>query len=119
MCSALAYNQEAIIIICGKQIKGNQGVAFKHIPSDQNPADWATRGKPPSELTSMWWNGPSWLNEPDKQWPDWKTPALDINHQQLFEGEIRGNKILFEAKLISGEIPSKEVQIRKTYLILR
>ena len=96
-----------------KEIMACEGVAFKHIPSDQNPADWATRGKPPSELTSMWWNGPSWLNEPDKQWPDGKTPALDINHQQLFEGEIRGNKILFEAKLISGETPSKEVQIRK------
>ena len=36
-----------------KEIMACDGVAFKHIPSDQNPADWATRGKPPSELTSM------------------------------------------------------------------
>ena len=61
----------------------------------------------------MWWNGPSWLNQPEKQWPDQKTPAMDINHQQLFEGELREGKILFEAKLVSGEIPSKEFQISK------
>ena len=96
-----------------KEIMPCKGVVFKHLSSEQNLADLATRGKPPSELTSMWWNGPSWLNQPEKQWPDQKTPAIDINHQQLFEGELRGGKILFEAKLVNGEIPSKEFQISR------
>ena len=73
----------------------------------------ATRGQPPSELSSMWWNGPSWLTQPEQQWPDSKTPALDSNTQQLCESEVKHVKTLFEAKLVNGEAPSKESEITK------
>ena len=41
-----------------KEIVSFKGVTFRHILSEQNPAYLATRGKPPSELSSLWWNGP-------------------------------------------------------------
>ena len=37
-----------------KEIISLKGVTFRHIPSEQNPADLATRGKSPSELSSLW-----------------------------------------------------------------
>ena len=96
-----------------REIMALEGVTFRHIPSEQNPADMATRGQPPSELSSMWWNGPSWLTQPEQQWPDSKTPALDSNTQQLCESEVKRVKTLFEAKLVTGEVPSKESEITK------
>lgn len=64
-------------------------------------------------MSSTWWNGPNWLNQPEQNWPDSKIPALDSNPQQLFKGEVNGTKILFETKLIAGEMSSKEPQYTK------
>ena len=43
-----------------KEIKSVEGTIFKHVSSEDNPADLATRGKHPKELTSsIWWMGPT------------------------------------------------------------
>ena len=48
-----------------KEIKSLKEVTFKHVSSEDNPADLATRGKSPRELTSsIWWMGPTWLKKP-------------------------------------------------------
>ena len=38
---------------------------WKHVPTEDNPADCSSRGIMPQELLhhSLWWNGPSWLAE--------------------------------------------------------
>ena len=38
-------------------------VAWRHVPTQDNPADCASRGLTPKELKfhDLWWNGPSWL----------------------------------------------------------
>jgi len=36
------------------EIKVFNDVTFKHVPTKDNAADMATRGKPPNELSSMW-----------------------------------------------------------------
>ena len=38
-------------------------VAWRHVPTHDNPADCASRGPTPKELKfhDFWWNGPSWL----------------------------------------------------------
>ena len=51
-----------------KEVKSLEGTSFRYIPTQENPAELATRGKSPSELLhSIWWNGPSWLTKPQNQ----------------------------------------------------
>ncbi|XP_075157958.1 uncharacterized protein LOC142231226 [Haematobia irritans] len=44
---------------------------WAHVSTNQNPADLATRGIPPSELKNnrLWWHGPEWLSQDKSQWP--------------------------------------------------
>lgn len=47
------------------------GATWKHIPSAQNPADLATRGMTPKELSRsiLWRHGPEFLYESKNPWP--------------------------------------------------
>ena len=91
-----------------KEIKSLEGVKFAHVISTDNPADMATRGKSPEELSSsIWWNGPIWLTKSNQQWPDHEA-VIDENSLKESEVEIKGNKVIYEAKLVSGEDPTGE-----------
>ncbi|XP_058975815.1 uncharacterized protein LOC131801289 [Musca domestica] len=47
------------------------GSDWHHVPTDENPADLATRGRTPLEIkeSGLWWHGPSWLKSPENRWP--------------------------------------------------
>ena len=91
-----------------KEIKSLEGATFKHVSSEDNPADMATRGKCPKELTSStWWMGPTWLKYPEKRWPVFKIP--ECKNIAGFESEVKGSDVLFEASLLSREDLSQEV----------
>lgn len=47
-------------------------VHWRHVPTDQNPADIASRGMLPSKLAhcSLWLDGPSFLQKPPPEWPN-------------------------------------------------
>ena len=80
-----------------KEIKSLEGVDFRYVPTKDNPADMATRGKPPQELSSIWWSGPHWLKQPKNQWPKWKLPETKPNET------ADTDKVFYEAKLVAGE----------------
>ena len=44
---------------------------WRHIRSEANPADLITRGASPKSLhdATLWWNGPSFLQHTEEQWP--------------------------------------------------
>ena len=89
----------AFLANCLKEIKSLKGVDFRYVPTEDNPADIATRGKTPLELSStIWWNGPHWLNQPKDKWPKWKLPEtkLDIETKNP-------DKVFYEPKLVAGE----------------
>ncbi|XP_029165665.1 uncharacterized protein LOC114936590 [Nylanderia fulva] len=47
------------------------GAVWRHVPTEDNPADCASRGLMPRDLGmhQIWWNGPRWLTRPVEEWP--------------------------------------------------
>ncbi|CAA9998760.1 unnamed protein product [Nesidiocoris tenuis] len=44
---------------------------WRHVRTDENPADLASRGALPSQLahSEQWWSGPTWFSLPPDSWP--------------------------------------------------
>ncbi|XP_062557643.1 uncharacterized protein LOC134222511 [Armigeres subalbatus] len=49
-----------------------KGCQWRHVPSDQNPADRVSRGVRPSQILNdnLWWHGPQFLAKPALYWPN-------------------------------------------------
>ena len=56
-----------------KEILKETDVTFRYVPSNENPADFPTRGLSVMELlkAKLWWYGPSWLKNSEERWPEW------------------------------------------------
>ncbi|XP_018405248.1 PREDICTED: uncharacterized protein LOC108781691 [Cyphomyrmex costatus] len=54
-------------------------VNWRYIPGSENPADLASRGMKPEQLltSSLWWHGPSWLNQTSSEWPAYEPRDFD------------------------------------------
>ncbi|XP_012232189.1 uncharacterized protein [Linepithema humile] len=50
-----------------------------HVPTGSNPADIASRGITPADLSSckLWWSGPTWLTQSSKLWPRQTPKSFD------------------------------------------
>ena len=51
-----------------RKIKEKEAVVRRHVPTQENPADLASRGRPVNEENVLWWEGPKWLKDPES-WP--------------------------------------------------
>lgn len=54
------------------EIQSNsKNATWLHVPTADNPADLASRGVYPKQLTDshLWWHGPVWLSSDDSHWP--------------------------------------------------
>ncbi len=62
---------------------------WKHVSTQHNPADLASRGVNPTALisSSLWWEGSPWLKRPPVQWPSSNyinpNPVPELHHLQL------------------------------------
>lgn len=58
---------------------------WRHVPTECNPADAASRGVSPCELVShtLWWSGPSWLHERQEAWPNLSSPLKETEIPEL------------------------------------
>ena len=47
-----------------KELRRESEVQFRHVQSEENPADQVTHGLTPTEIadSDQWWHGPHWLN---------------------------------------------------------
>ena len=54
------------------EIRQHKDLEFWHVQTSDNPADLPTRGLDPGALakSSLWWQGPSWLQCPEADWPN-------------------------------------------------
>ncbi|XP_031777962.1 uncharacterized protein LOC116415998 [Nasonia vitripennis] len=55
-------------------------VHWRHVKSEDNPADSLSRGQLPSEFlaNSLWNSGPDWLRLPEGEWPESSTPCSSV-----------------------------------------
>ena len=44
-----------------RKIREKTGITWRHVPSQENPTDLASRGGLVKEDNSLWWNGPTCL----------------------------------------------------------
>ncbi|KAH9643726.1 hypothetical protein HF086_007696, partial [Spodoptera exigua] len=60
-----------------------KGCSWRHVPTDFNPADLASRGCVPQRLLvePLWWEGPSFLKEGSSSWP--QTPHSIVELPEL------------------------------------
>ena len=104
MCGTLIKSQKPWSLFVTdrlKEIRSVEGLKFKHVSSEDNPADLATRGKYPKDLESS-----IWMRYPENQWPTLKIPDCKTAE---FESELEGSNTMFEASLLSREHLSREV----------
>uniref|UniRef100_A0A914LJ84 Integrase catalytic domain-containing protein n=1 Tax=Meloidogyne incognita TaxID=6306 RepID=A0A914LJ84_MELIC len=55
-----------------KEIRQHTDCTFHYVRTSENPADLATRGLNPRELSAsqLWWKGPDWLVRSPEEWPE-------------------------------------------------
>jgi hypothetical protein len=70
---------------------------WRHVPTDQNPADIATRDISMIDMVNseLWWKGPKFLELPETNWPpEFKPPerseSSEVNNElkKLFSGDV-------------------------------
>ena len=81
------------------KIKEKNYITWKHVPTNENPADIGTRGVYGNQIPNLWWNGPTWLQNRD-QWP--LQPIIKAKEQTKKEAKkvktvLAANIKLFEA----------------------
>lgn len=57
---------------------------WRHVPSEDNPADALSRGQSPLEFISnyFWLNGPTWLSNDEQAWPPNLLPDIEVPEQR-------------------------------------
>ncbi len=85
-----------------KEIRKAKDITFRYIPSLENPADLATKGKLTNMNWELWWNGPKWLRQDFSFWPLLRRPEMSSSELQEIETEYKNVKYTFS--LFTGEI---------------
>ena len=92
-----------------RKIREHSDVVWRHVPTQDNPADLASRGGLVAEENQLWWKGPEWLSDPAK-WPaDLVTaPTAESN------AEMKTTKELF-ALAVNSDDELDELLARNSY----
>ena len=63
----------------------------KHVPTESNPANCASRGMSPLQSHHLWWQGPEWLHMPASAWPqiDITLPEESIKEAKMLNNSFQ------------------------------
>lgn len=77
-----------------QEISDKYKAKWRHVPTDSNPADIASRGRTAPELVNdwLWWNGPEWLKRDESEWPK-PSRAPSAEESLVIQKEIRPLKV--------------------------
>ena len=64
-----------------KKIKDHEINEWRHVPTDQNPADLGSRGGSVTDA-DLWWNGPGWLQDRHAWPPNPVTTASEVTEAE-------------------------------------
>ncbi len=64
---------------------------WRHVPTDQNPADIPTRFPDVEDLrkNSLWWHGPAFLQKPESEWPEKFKPPISDEGKNEFKKQFQ------------------------------
>ena len=93
-----------------KEIRKEDDICFSYVPSEENPADFATRGLTAPELADnfLWWKGPTWISKCESDWPKQDLPDVTPDILEQFDAETKGPKSAYEASCITNVAPCEE-----------
>ena len=95
------------------------GMAWLHIPTDQNPADICTRGQPGDVLSEnvLYWHGPSMVWDHESNWTGLKLPTQVVNEQMYFMSSLNNVKKISTIKVNQDGTLNPEGTHEDAYLI--
>jgi hypothetical protein len=74
-----------------EEIRKVKDCEFHYVSTNENPADYGTRGKLPEELfgDQLWWHGPQWLTRDRSEWPESKLSQLTDDTVRAIQDETK------------------------------
>ena len=79
--------------------------SFGYIPSEENPADMATRELTVSEIkqSKLWWHGPARLQYSECNWPSWNLSDTSSDDLERLSQAKYGSEVFFESANVVQE----------------
>ena len=76
-----------------------------YIPSEENPADMATRGLTVPEIkqSKLWWHGPAWLQYAECNWPSWNLSGISLDDLERLSQAKYGSEVFFDSANVVQE----------------
>ena len=102
------------------EIRSNvKPVQWKHIPTEQNPADDVSRGLSVPDLSGRWLTGPEFLQQPIEEWPkeDSKPDATEVERECIKKKTV--GMVTTEAVELKNVIECKDYSSWKRLLRVR
>ena len=97
-----------------QKIKCKEYITWRHVASQDNPADLGSRGGNVKEENEQWWYGPKWLEYP-QQWP----PDLVTSATEETRAETKATKELFAVAVEAKDEFDQLITRRKLWTTLR